>query len=71
MPAKSKEQQSAFALALAARRGDIKPETLSGAASLLYRDKSLTRDDLQQYATAPTERTRTMPQRRHVTAKRG
>ena len=50
MPAKSKEQQSAFALALAARRGDVPPESLTGAARQLYKDTSLTQEQLKDYA---------------------
>ena len=50
MPAKSKEQQSAFALALAARRGDVSPESLTGAARQLFKDDSLTQEQLKDYA---------------------
>lgn len=72
MPAKSKAQQSAFGMALAARRGDIPPESLKGAAALLYRDKSLSRDDLKEYASTKKKR---LPghvgRKRHATFKRG
>lgn len=50
MPAKSKAQQSAFGMALAARRGDIPPESLTGSARLLFRDSSLSASDLEDYA---------------------
>ena len=42
--------KSPFAIALAARRGDIKPEALSGAAKRLFLDHTLSRDDLSAYA---------------------
>lgn len=52
MPAKSKAQRSAFAIALAARRGDVPPESLTGAARHLYKDKTLTAEQLGDYAKA-------------------
>jgi len=55
MPAQSKAQQSAFGIALAARRGEIKPDELQGAARKLYRDKTLSDDALGEYAA--TKRT--------------
>jgi hypothetical protein len=39
-----------FALALAARRGDVPPESLKGAAKRLYDDQSLTQAALEDYA---------------------
>jgi Protein of unknwon function (DUF3008) len=51
MPATTKAQQSAFGMALAAREGKIKPEELKGAASQLFRDKSLTNSQLKDYAS--------------------
>ena len=51
MPAKSKAQRTAFAMALAARRGDVPAESLTGAARLLYKDKTLTREQLKDYAS--------------------
>lgn len=51
MPEKSKKQQSAFGMALAARRGDIPPEALKGSAKLLYKDSSLTDNQLSDYAS--------------------
>lgn len=50
MPAKSQAQQKAFAMALAARRGEIKLDQLRGAAKQLYSDKSLSNDQLADYA---------------------
>lgn len=51
--------KSPFGLALAARRGDLPPESLSGAAKRLYDDKTLTQDALSDYA-----KERTPPQSR-------
>ena len=72
MPAKSKSQQNAFGVALAARRGDIPPESLEGSAKLLFRDKTLTDNQLSDYAETKTD----LPQKRqfgrtHKTFKRG
>jgi len=72
MPSKSKEQQSPFGIALAARRGDIPPESLKGSAKVLYRDKTLTNDQLSSYVDTKTD----LPQKRqfgriHKTFKRG
>ena len=50
MPAKSKTQSSAFGMALAARRGDIEPDALTGAAKLLFKDPTLTEEQLGDYA---------------------
>jgi hypothetical protein len=54
MPAKSESQQTAFALALAARKGDLPSEELKGAARHLYRDKTLSDSDLADYAETKT-----------------
>jgi len=51
VPAKSRSQQAAFGMALAARRGEIPPDQLFGAAAHLYKDKSLSDDDLSDYAS--------------------
>lgn len=51
MPSKSKAQQSAFGMALAARQGKIKPEELKGAAKILFKDDSLSREQLEDYAS--------------------
>jgi len=52
---KSKTQQSPFSTALAARRGDVPPEELSGSAKLLFRDKSLSDAQLSDYAGEKTK----------------
>lgn len=73
MPATSKAQQSAFGMALAARKGEIDPKALYGAAKKLYRDKSLDDSALAEYAGTRTE---SLPrkiggdQRTHIRAKR-
>lgn len=51
MPAKSKSQQSAFGMALAARKGKIKPEELRGSAKILFKDNTLSNNDLEDYAS--------------------
>jgi len=73
VPAKSKKQQSAFGMALAARRGDIPPEDLKGSARLLFKDKSLTDNQLEDYASTKTKN-RSITKafgRQHRTFKRG
>ncbi len=50
MPAKSKAQQSAFAVALAARKGTIPKENLRGAAKQLFNDRTLSNDQLSHFA---------------------
>ncbi len=72
MPTKSKEKPSPFSAALAARRGDIPPESLKGSAKVLYRDKTLTNDQLSSYVDTKTD----LPQkkqfgRQYRTFKRG
>jgi len=47
--------ESAFKLALDARRGDLDPATLKGAAKQLYRDSSLSDKQLASY-TEPQSR---------------
>jgi hypothetical protein len=54
MPAQSKFQQSAFGVALAARRGEIPVERLQGAAKKLFRDRSLSESQLADYAESRT-----------------
>lgn len=54
MKEKATAPKSPFALALAARRGDVPPDSLTGAARRLFNDKSLSRDDLKEYANAKT-----------------
>lgn len=58
MPAKSKAQQSAFGMALAARRGDIKPEELTGSAKHLFKDSTLSNSQLEDYTKLQTPSTK-------------
>lgn len=51
MPARSKAQQKAAGMALAAKRGEIDPETLKGAARQMY--LSMTARQLEDYAATP------------------
>lgn len=51
MPAKSKAQQHAAAMALAAKRREIDPRLLKGAAWEMY--QSMTADQLEHYAATP------------------
>lgn len=48
MPAKSKAQARASQMALAAKRGEISPKKLKGAAKDMY--NSMTEKELQDYA---------------------
>jgi len=48
MPAKSKKQQKAAGMALAAKRGEISPNKLKGSAKQMY--KSMTQKQLKEYA---------------------
>jgi len=49
----------AFKTALAARKGEIEPEMVTGAAKLIFRDKSLSDSDIEAYIEPPkAERTR-------------
>ena len=48
MPAKSKKQQKAAGMALAAKRGKISPSKLKGSAKQMY--KSMTAKQLEDYA---------------------
>lgn len=48
MPAKSKSQQRAAGMALAAKRGEIPPAMLTGAARQMYED--MTEKQLRHYA---------------------
>jgi len=48
MPTKSKSQQSAFGMALAAKRKEIPIEALKGAAKQLYR--TMSEGELAEYA---------------------
>jgi len=51
MPALSKSQQRAAAMALAAKRGEISPAKLYGAAKQMY--NSMTAEQLEHYASTP------------------
>jgi hypothetical protein len=51
MPARSKAQQRAAGMALAAKRGEIDPATLRGAARQMY--VSMTERQLEDYASTP------------------
>ena len=48
MPAKSKRQRSAAGMALAAKRGDISPKELKGAAKQMY--ESMSEKQLRDFA---------------------
>ena len=49
MPAKSQQQQKAAGMALAAKRGEIEPSTLKGAAKQMY--DSMSEEDLSHIAS--------------------
>lgn len=51
MPAKSKAQQRAAAMALAAKRGEISPRRLKGAALQMFR--SMSEAELEKFARTP------------------
>ena len=74
MPEKKSKTKfpSPFAQALAARKGDIPPESLTGSARHLFRDASLTQEALAGYAK-PKKRTVAKEGlvQRHSTFKRG
>ena len=48
MPAKSAAQQKAAGAALAAKRGEMKPDDLTGAAREMY--ESMSEDQLEDFA---------------------
>lgn len=48
MPAKSKQQQKAAGMALAAKRGEIRPSQLKGAAKSMY--QSMSASELKDFA---------------------
>jgi hypothetical protein len=64
--------QSSFGLALAARKGEIEPDRLHGAARKLFRDRSLSDSQLSDYAGAKSvEPAQKLPgQQPHIRAKR-
>jgi len=49
MPAKSRDQQQAAGMALAARRGEMDPNKLRGAAKKMY-ESDMSRKELKDYA---------------------
>lgn len=50
----------AFKIALAARKGEIEPDVISGAAKLIFKDESLTDADIASYIE-PKQAERTRP----------
>ena len=53
MPAESKQQQKAAGMALAAKRGEVDPKTLKGAAKSMY--NSMSADQLKDFASTKRE----------------
>lgn len=53
MPAKSKAQQRSAGMALAAKRGEMDPSELQGAAKSMY--DSMTKDELEDFAETSHE----------------
>jgi hypothetical protein len=51
MPAKSKRQRGAAGMALAAKRGNISPKELKGAAKQMY--ESMSEKQLRDFAKKP------------------
>lgn len=51
MPAQSKAQQKAAGMALAAKRGELDPATLKGAARQMF--LSMSEQQLEDYAATP------------------
>jgi len=72
MSTTQQKPQSSFGLALAARKGEIKPDLLHGAARRLFKDKTLSDGQLFEYAGAKTvEPAQKIPgQQPHIRAKR-
>jgi hypothetical protein len=54
MPAESEEQRKAAGMALAAKRGEVDPKTLQGAAKQMY--DSMSEDQLRDFAKKPKGR---------------
>lgn len=71
MPAKSPNQRAAFGMAYAARKGEIDPKTLRGAAKHLYDDSSLSQEDLADFARKPVHATKKTFVNNHRPVKRG
>jgi hypothetical protein len=53
MPARSKAQQKAAGMALAARRGELEPSALRGAAREMY--DSMSEEQLEEFAATRRE----------------
>lgn len=53
MPAQSKAQHGAAGLALAAKKGDVDPKTLRGAAKQMF--NSMSKKQLEEYASTSTK----------------
>ena len=49
MPARSKKQQMAAGIALAAKKGQVKKKALRGASKNMY--ESMTKEELTEFAT--------------------
>lgn len=62
MPAKSKAQQMAAGVALAAKRGEIKPSELRGAARQMY--DSMSEAQLEEFASTSRK---SLPKRKKST----
>ncbi len=54
MPAKSKAQQKAAGMALAAKRGELSPRILRGSAKEMY--ESMSEKQLRDYAKTKTKK---------------
>ena len=52
----NKKTPNAFELALAARTGTIPPESIHGAARRLFRDRTLSDNQLAEYSTPRAEK---------------
>ncbi len=51
MPARSKAQQKAAGIALAAKRGDVEVDSLKGASRSMY--ESMSEQQLEEFAKTP------------------
>jgi hypothetical protein len=71
MPAKSPNQRAAFGMAYAARKGELDPKTLRGAAKHLYDDSTLSKEDLADFARKPARITKKTFANTNHSVKRG
>lgn len=71
MTEKPKSQPNAFGMALAARKGDVPPEALKGSAKLLFKDSTLSNEQLSDYATTKEPSTKKQFGQLRRTYKRG